>query len=254
MGMKIGFFDSGMGGLTVLKRALEQFPQEDYVYYADSKHAPYGLKTREEVLFYCHQAVRFLLNQGVELIVVACNTATSIAIKELRASYEVPIIGIEPAVKPAIERAQRIGGRVLVTATPLTIKEPKLKTLVEQCGGEACCDLLSLPRLVEWAEEGEFSPEVIVPYLKKELQSFPMSEYRQIVLGCTHFPLFKASFAALMGEEVQLIDGAEGVVKRMATYFPKQDGATSKKGNYSFYRDELPLKLSEVSVYLNQLN
>lgn len=252
--MRIGFFDSGMGGLTVLKRAIETFPQQDYVYYADSSNAPYGVKSKEEVLACCHQAVQFLMSQGVELVVIACNTATSIAVNDLRATYSIPIIGIEPAVKPAIEAVKETGGRVLVTATPLTIKEEKLKGLLKACGGFDCCDLLPLPRLVEWAEQGEFSLDRVVPYLKQQLDGYPVSSYHRVVLGCTHFPLFKRAFSEVFGSSVQLVDGAMGVVKRMAMFIPTVDHQREGVGTYVFYRNSERLKESELSVYFEQLN
>ena len=124
--MKIGFFDSGIGGLTVLSEALKRLPHHEYLYYADTEHAPYGKRPKEEVLMYVLEAVDFLVQQGAQMIVIACNTATSIAITTLREKYDIPIIGMEPAVKPAIECVSDGSKRVLVTATPLTLKEEKM--------------------------------------------------------------------------------------------------------------------------------
>ena len=131
--MKIGFFDSGIGGLTVLSEALKRLPNHEYLYYADTVHAPYGPKPKEEVREYVFKAIEFLVNEGAQIIVIACNTATSIAVSELRQKYSIPIIGMEPAVKPAIESVENSTKRVLVTATPLTLKEEKLKGREEEC-------------------------------------------------------------------------------------------------------------------------
>ena len=120
--MRIGFFDSGIGGLTVLSEALKRLPNHEYLYYADTQHAPYGPKPKEEVREYVFHAIDFLVDEGAEIIVIACNTATSIAVAELREKYSIPIIGMEPAVKPAIEHVANSSKRVLVTATPLTCK------------------------------------------------------------------------------------------------------------------------------------
>ena len=112
--MKIGFFDSGIGGLTVLSEALKRLPNHEYLYYADTDHAPYGPKPKEEVREYVFKAIEFLVNEGAQIIVIACNTATSIAVSELRQKYSIPIIGMEPAVKPAIESVENSTKRVLV--------------------------------------------------------------------------------------------------------------------------------------------
>ena len=128
--MKIGFFDSGIGGITVLNEAIKQLPNEDYIYFADTDNTPYGVKPKDEVKKYILAAIDFIYAKGVDAIVIACNTATSIAIEDLREKYNIPILGMEPAVKPAIEKNHSTNKRVLVTATPLTLKEEKLKNLM----------------------------------------------------------------------------------------------------------------------------
>ena len=154
--MQIGFFDSGIGGLTVLHQAKRAMPQEDYLYYADTDHVPYGRKTKEEIKQYVQEAVDFIAEQGVKALVVACNTATSVAIKDLRARYSFPILGMEPAVKPAVNDTH-CTKRILVTATPVTIREEKLQNLLHQVDQHHQVDLLPLPRLVEFAEQGNFT-------------------------------------------------------------------------------------------------
>ncbi|HOE57616.1 MAG TPA: glutamate racemase, partial [Bacillota bacterium] len=149
--MSIGVFDSGIGGLTVLKEAIRQLPHENYLYYADTRHVPYGTKPKDEVKGYIYNAAEFFAGQGVEALVIACNTATSIAINDLRERYGFPIIGMEPAVKPAVEKAD--DRRVLVLATPITVKEKKLHDLVERLDSEQTVDLHALPGLVEYAEK-----------------------------------------------------------------------------------------------------
>ncbi|MBP3814197.1 MAG: aspartate/glutamate racemase family protein, partial [Butyrivibrio sp.] len=101
--MKIGIFDSGMGGLSVLHEAYHQLPDQEYIFYADTEHVPYGIKTPEQIIGYTTEIAEFLIDKGVDAIVVACNTATSVAIKELRKRFDLPILGMEPAVKPAVE-------------------------------------------------------------------------------------------------------------------------------------------------------
>ncbi len=148
--MKIGFFDSGIGGLTVLSEAIKRLPNHEYLYYADTLHAPYGPKPKEEVRGYVFEAIEFLVQQGAQIIVIACNTATSIAIEELRTKYSIPIIGMEPAVKPAIHLKDEMKKRVLVTATPLTLKEEKLHRLIQRVLLLKSYEPSILFRLLEW--------------------------------------------------------------------------------------------------------
>ena len=234
--MKIGFFDSGIGGLTVLSEALKRLPHHDYLYYADTLHAPYGPKPKEEVRGYIFEAIEFLVRKGADIIVIACNTATSIAVNDLREKYQIPIIGMEPAVKPAIEWVQESGKRVLVTATPLTLKEEKLHHLIERLDQSHVTDLLPLPDLVRFAESFDFSPETVVPYLKKQLVDYQISDYGAIVLGCTHFPLFASSFKEVFEPGIELIDGSVGTVTHLANIIDTMKGETSKTSTVTFYR------------------
>nr|WP_155061987.1 glutamate racemase [Turicibacter sanguinis] len=234
--VKIGFFDSGIGGLTVLSEALKRLPHHDYLYYADTLHAPYGPKPKEEVRGYIFEAIEFLVRKGADIIVIACNTATSIAVNDLREKYQIPIIGMEPAVKPAIEWVQESGKRVLVTATPLTLKEEKLHHLIERLDQSHVTDLLPLPDLVRFAESFDFSPETVVPYLKKQLVDYQISDYGAIVLGCTHFPLFASSFKEVFEPGIELIDGSVGTVTHLANIIDTMKGETSKTPTVTFYQ------------------
>ena len=247
--MKIGFFDSGIGGLTVLAQALKRFPQYDYVYYADTIHAPYGPKPKEEVRGYIFEAATFLVSQGVDAIVVACNTATSVAVNDLRARYDIPIIGIEPAVKPAVEmKSER--QRVLVTATPLTIKEEKLKQLIERLDATDDVDLIALPELVKFAECYDFSDETVLSYLEEMLKTYQKSDYKAVVLGCTHFPLFKSQYQALFGKDVALIDGSEGTINQLQHVLHLTPAVCEQKPKVSYFQtgqlvDDLTAQLFE---------
>lgn len=212
--MRIAFFDSGIGGLTVLHQAKKKMPQEDYLYYADTDHVPYGRKTKEEIRQYVQDAVDFIAAQDVKALVVACNTATSVAIQNLRARYSFPILGMEPAVKPAVEHVHA-GKRVLVTATPVTLREQKLHDLLLQVDQQHKTDLLPLPKLVELAEQGCFQDGQAEAYLREVLQKTKKEQYCTIVLGCTHFNYFKDSFRAIFGETVDLLDGSGGTVNNL---------------------------------------
>lgn len=232
--MRIGIFDSGVGGITVLNEALKVLPCADYIYYADTENVPYGEKNKEEVKEYIFQAVEFIANQMVDALVIACNTATSIAVKELRRIYKFPIIGMEPAVKPAIERSG--SKRVLVTATALTLKEEKFHNLVDRLDSKDIVDSLPLPELVEFAEGFIFDEGVIIPYLKEKLYQYDMSKYGTLVLGCTHFPFYKKFFQKIVPSHVDVIDGNEGTVNHLKNILTGEEITnTCGHRNITFY-------------------
>lgn len=211
--MKIGFFDSGIGGLSVLHQALKKLPQEDYIYYADVDNVPYGTKSKNEIIQYVDSAVNFILSQDVKAIVIACNTATSVAIDYLRSKYKIPILGMEPAVKVAVKN--ETNKRVMIMATPVTIREDKLRNLIQQVDAKGRTDLLPLPQLVRFAESGEFHSNRVREYLLKELGEFHLGDYGTVVLGCTHFNYFKDTMHTIFSEDVEFIDGINGTVNHL---------------------------------------
>ncbi len=211
--MKIGFFDSGIGGLSVLHEALQILPNEQYVYFSDGKNIPYGTKTREQVRDLLFAAFDFLAEHGLKAAVVACNTATSVAIEDLRLRHPFPIIGMEPAVKPAVENS--MGKRVLVFATELTLRLEKFHNLVARVDTDRRVDYLPLQELVVWAERFEFEDAVILPYLREKLADVDWSRYGAVVLGCTHFPFFGRQFRQVVPPHVQIVDGNRGTVNNL---------------------------------------
>ena len=228
--MKIGIMDSGIGGLTVLKECLVQIPNHEYLYYADSRNAPYGKKTPEEVYDLTVKVVDELVHLGAEIIVLACNTATSAAAAGLRAKYDIPIIGMEPAIKPALAAAG--SKRVLVAATELTLKQPKFRNLIDTLAAVDKVDYVALTDLVTFAEAGNFSRNEISAYLQEQLAEFAPADYGSVVLGCTHFPLFKAYFAEFFPDDVEILDGAVGTTKRIKAFVTGE----SKNPTVTFYR------------------
>ena len=231
--MRIGVFDSGIGGLTVLKEAIRLMPNEDYLYYADTKHVPYGTKPKDEVRGYIFDAVDFFTSQGVGALVVACNTATSIAINDLRERYSFPIIGMEPAVKTAVKKAD--DRRVLVLATPITVREKKLHDLVERLDSEQTVDLHALPGLVEFAEKFIFDEDTVISYLLDEFSRYDLREYGAVVLGCTHFIFFRKFFKMILPQGVDIIDGNLGTINRLKTLLENRGLSHDRKSNIEFY-------------------
>lgn len=210
----IGFFDSGLGGLSVLKKALEIMPNENYIYYGDSKHAPYGEKTLEEIRDLSFNAMEFLRKKGAKAIVIACNTATSAAANSLREYYkDMPIIGIEPALKPAIKLHEK--GAVIVMATKATLNQEKFNNLMKKYGEHREVIPLPCPGLVEFIEKGDLKGEGVRNFLIEKLKPYKSKEISSIVLGCTHYPFVKDTIQDIVGEKVDIIDGSEGTVKEL---------------------------------------
>jgi len=248
----IGVFDSGIGGLTVLKKIMEKLPNERYIYYADTDNVPYGTKPVEEVKKYINEAVRFLISKNVKAIVIACNTATSIAIKELRTLYTIPIIGIEPAAKPAVEN--RGAKRVLIIATPTTIKEEKLRYLLEELNAVEYVDLVAMPGLVQFAENGEFKTNEVKEYIQQELKQYNLYEYSKLVLGCTHFPFFKEILSETFPASIQIIDGSIGVANRLKNVLEENDLLGSNKLEVKYYYSGVLIKNTEkIEELLNRI-
>lgn len=247
----IGVFDSGIGGLTVLKKIIEILPNEKYIYYADKDNVPYGTKPKEEVKKYIKEAVDFIISKNVKAIVIACNTATSIAVKDLRNEYTIPIIGIEPAAKPAVEN--RGAKRVLIMATPTTIREEKLKSLLEELKAKEYVDLVAMPKLVEFAEKGDFTSEGVRKYLEEQLKEYDLNNYSRLVLGCTHFPLFKEILSEIFSKDTMIIDGSLGVANRLKNVLEEKEllGNNSLEIEY-YYSGRLANNKEKLEELLNK--
>lgn len=215
--------DSGLGGLSVLRHIRKYAPGANCVYYGDTAYAPYGSRTtdeiRDRVLELCEDLVSRLCPRA---LVVACNTATSAAIRELRLQFpEIPVIGTEPALKPAVEQtsARPSGGRILVMATPVTLREEKFRELLARCGKTSSIDLLPALGLVEIVESCEDIQNRAEQYLRTLLPE-PNISYSAIVLGCTHFPIVKPAIRKVFGTDAQFFDGGDGVARRVIQLIP----------------------------------
>lgn len=221
--MKIAFFDSGLGGITVLNEAMKRMPHEDFIYFADTAHVPYGIKSKDEVLTFVKQSVDAIIQEEIKALVIACNTATSIAIAELRKIYKLPIIGMEPAVKPALEMNRSSGKRVLVFATPLTLKQSKYRELVSRIDDMGMVDSVPLPELVEFCENLILDGPQMVDYFKAKLAPFDLSAYGTVVLGCTHYPFYSGILSEMLPSHIQIVDGSQGTVNRLIQVLQDSD-------------------------------
>ncbi|MBR6917305.1 MAG: glutamate racemase [Clostridia bacterium] len=209
--LPIAVFDSGLGGISVLRRICGVLPEEKYIYFGDSANAPYGEKSPEWILERCRAITESFIRRGVKAIVVACNTATGVAAKALRAEYpDIPIIGLEPALKPAVESERP--GAVIVMATPVTLESEKFKALLSRFKEEREIILMPAPRLVSFVENGIYEGDEIESYIAKLIEPYSGADIASVVLGCTHFPFLKKSIEKVVGD-VDLYDGAFGTAK-----------------------------------------
>ena len=210
----IAFFDSGLGGISVLRETVRLLPQENYLYYGDSLHAPYGVRPEAEIRALAGAAAEQLVQAGAKALVVACNTATSAAIVQLREAYpDIPVIGTEPALKPAVEKYP--GGRILVMATPMTIRQEKFQALKAQYDDQAEIIGLACGGLMEFVERGELRGEALDAYLFDKLGPYLKVPVDAIVLGCTHYPFLAGAIRRIAGRHVEIIDGADGVAQQL---------------------------------------
>lgn len=209
----IGVFDSGVGGLSVLRAMRAQMPAEDVIYFGDQGHVPYGARPMEQIQKFSEGITRFLLNQDAKIIVVACNTASAAALKYLRARFvDVPFVGMEPAVKPAAEMTRT--GKVGVLATPATFQGELYASVVERFGNGVEFFQHTCPGLVDQIEKGELNSaktraildEALLPMLEKNIDT--------VVLGCTHYPFVIPLIEQIVGEAVRVIDPAPAVARQ----------------------------------------
>lgn len=203
-------FDSGLGGISVLRELMAVLPHEQFLYVGDSRNAPYGGRSTQEVRQLTLASVeKFMADRPVKAVVVACNTATAAAIDTLRAAYpERIIVGMEPAVKLAAD--QHPGGRIIVMATQVTLREAKFCALLDRFSGEQRIVPLPCPGLVEFIEAGRLHDPALNRHLQDLLSPALAGGADAIVLGCTHFPFLKPMIRALAGPEVDILDGGHG--------------------------------------------
>lgn len=211
--LPIAVIDSGVGGISVLRELLKLLPNENYLYFGDSANAPYGTKTRDEVLSITESNLEMLKKRGIKALVIACNTATSAAARILREKNpDLPIIGIEPAVKPASMICAH--PRVLVMATPLTLREEKFLSLIDRFSDNAEFISLPCPSLVELIETGDVDGDDIDKYLEGLLSPYRSLRIDAVVLGCTHYPHIKHKIEKHFSPDTHIIDGGEGTARQ----------------------------------------
>ncbi|MDP2891544.1 MAG: glutamate racemase [Bacillota bacterium] len=227
----IGIFDSGAGGISLLRRAAIELPNEDFIYFGDSGNAPYGTRTVEEIRMLALGCAKRLLAEGVKLIVVACNTASSAAVTEIRANISIPIVAMEPALKPAMSLLDK--GGVIVMATPATLKQKMFLDMVAEIGDGDRVIKLPCPELVELIEGGQTNADLAVAAVERTFKPYRGRDIDAIVLGCTHFLFAKKAIGEAAGHLLTgkrlLVDGHEGTLMQLKKVLARENLQNPKK-------------------------
>jgi glutamate racemase len=240
----IGLFDSGIGGTSIWSAIHDLMPFEDTIYLADSKNSPYGLKTKDEIIALCIKNTEFLLEKNAKIIVVACNTATTNAIKELRSIYKIPFIGIEPAIKPAALHSNTHTIGILATKGTLsselfnkTVEIYHDTKIIEQVGHG----------IVELIENGELNSTKMKELLHLYIDPMIKENIDYLVLGCSHYPYLIPQLKEILPTNIKIIDSGEAVAKQTFTVLKEKIGLHNEgKGNAVFYSNSNTKVLDEI--------
>jgi glutamate racemase len=240
----IGLFDSGIGGTSIWKEIHNLLPNENTIYLADSKNAPYGQKSKEEIINLSIKNTEFLLNQNAKMIVVACNTATTNAIKELREKFDVPFIGIEPAIKPAANnsKTQTIG----ILATKGTLNSELFNKTAEKFQETKIVEQVGF-NLVKLIENGEMYSEEMTSLLNQYLAPMIQANIDYLVLGCSHYPYLIPQIREILPSHIKIIDSGEAVAKQTQKILEEKIGFnTNEKRTNLFYTNADPTVLKTI--------
>lgn len=224
----IGLFDSGIGGTSIWKEINQLLPQENTIYLADSKNAPYGKRSKQEIIQLCFKNIDYLIEQKCKIIVVACNTATTNAITEIRAKYKIPIIGIEPAIKPAANQTETYNIGILATKGTLNselfnkqLENYKNIKIIEQVGHN----------LVELIENGEIETQKMSQLLQTYLNPMIAANIDYLVLGCSHYPYLIPAIQKILPKNIKIIDSGEAVAKQTKAILLENNLLNTSKKN-----------------------
>lgn len=233
----VGFFDSGVGGISVLKTAYELMPDENYIYYGDNANAPYGEKSEEQIKQLSLAAGAFLFEKGVKAIVMACNTATSAAVIMMRERYSIPVLSMEPAVKPALATH----GKVLVLATPATVSQARYLGLIERLAAQDKVVSIGCGGLVELIEQGLTDKQSVHGCLEQRLSGLTAEPVGAVVLGCTHYSFVESHIKSYIDKvfhtDCQVFDGRHGTALHLEHVLLENGirNSSGKPGNVTFF-------------------
>jgi len=245
----IGVFDSGLGGLTVVKEIIHHLPNERIVYFGDTARVPYGTKSGETIIRYSREIVRALLKHKVKMIVVACNTASSLALEVLKKEFNIPILGvIEPGARKAaqVTRNKKVG----IIATSSTVKSGKYARKIVQLDKHITVTSLSCPLFVPLVEEGWFEHAVTYQVAQQYLGTMKKNKVDTLILGCTHYPLLKGVLHNVMGPKVQLVDSAQEVALQVKELLTKtrQLRTRLRPGQHVFIVSDEPKQFQRLAM------
>ena len=244
----IGIFDSGVGGLTVFKEVASLLPEEDVVYFGDTARLPYGTRSRKTIVRYARECADFLMAEGAKIIVVACNTASSVAVEHLRTSLDVPVVGVvEAGAREGLRetRTKRIG----VIGTRATVRSGSYRKAIHALDEAAIVVSRSCPLFVSLVEEGWTDDAVTREVARRYLGFVRAARVDTLVLGCTHYPVLREVITETVGAKVRLVDSGKGVARYVRTVLTKEGIRSGRRGRagYRFYVSDEPGRLTELS-------
>jgi len=236
----IGIFDSGVGGLTVVKEIIHQLPYEDIVYFGDTARVPYGIKSKETVIRFSIENILFLLKEDVKLICVACNTVSSVALPVIKKHFRVPIVGvISPGVREAVYATQN--KRIGVIGTKGTIKSCTYEHEIKQLDPKVKVTAVACPLFVPFAEEGWLCGNVVLEVARTYLKPLKNAGVDTVILGCTHYPLLKNIIREVLGKEITLIDSAKQVAIEVKKILVQEGELNNRRrAKHKFYVSDNP--------------
>jgi glutamate racemase len=243
----IGIFDSGIGGLTVLKEIVRKLPQENIIYLGDTARVPYGIRSPETVTRYSFENTQFLLSQEIKMLVIACNTASAISLGEVKKEYPLPVVGVlEPGARAAVSatKSRKIG----IIGTEATIGSGAYEKEIVRLAPDVTVFSLACPLFVPLAEEGWTDNDVAELVAEKYLSPLRSSGIDTLVLGCTHYPLLKSVIGRAVGEAITLIDSATETAKEVADVLEKLKwrGNRTHEGSRKFYVTDTPARFEKI--------
>lgn len=244
----IGIFDSGIGGLTVVKEIIKELPNEDIIYFGDTARLPYGNKSPQTVIKFSLENAKFLLQFGVKCIIVACNTSSSVALSTLRRKLKVPVLGvITPAVKKAVQIS--LGRRIGIIGTRATVASSSYQREIKRIGPQFKSFVQACPLFVPLAEEGWMRDEVTLKVARRYLAPLLKKDIDTLILGCTHYPLLKEIIRKVVGEKVEFVDSAKEAARQAKRILIKRRLCTNHKSSSAkckFYVSDEPAVFRKV--------
>jgi len=246
--MPIGVFDSGIGGLTVARSLFEQLPSENIIYLGDTARVPYGTKSKETIILYSIECLKFLLKKKVKLVVVACNTSSAFALSFLQKITKVPVIGV---IIPGAETSVTVtkNNKIGVIGTPATIRSDAYKNQILKKNNKAKVFSKSCTLFVQLAEDGWTDNKIALLVAQEYLTEFKKSGIDTLILGCTHYPILKNTIKKVLGKNIKLVDSGEEAAKKVKDILIKDNilNKDKKHGKHYFYATDFPLKFQEIS-------